>query len=281
LASSSKLRGTSHSTPKKPDDYTKNVDAVNKEVDRSKYQQTNANEDSGVDTQSQQDKNTVDSLKTDTQVDQEDANQGAQEITNVLGSSNNSLMQNQDQNQTQNQGNDEGWRELNKNGQSEHHNSYTQFGSINKVKSKANQEIKDSEKGIKQSNEKTQKEFDNVKQRDQNNKSHQQKEQQKATGRLEVANQNLVDHLDTPKTQTSLDNSKDIIALAKSTTTLTPAKSTTILTPDKPTTTPTLAESTTTPTPNKSTTTPTPFTTYSLLSRSSIKVLTTLPLVII
>jgi predicted P-loop ATPase len=42
-------------------------------------------------------------------------------------------MQNQDQNQTQNQGNDEGWRELNKNGQSEHHNSYTQFGSINKV----------------------------------------------------------------------------------------------------------------------------------------------------
>jgi hypothetical protein len=39
-------------------------------------------------------------------------NQGAQEITNVLGSSNNSLMQNQDQNQTQNQGNDEGWREL-------------------------------------------------------------------------------------------------------------------------------------------------------------------------
>jgi hypothetical protein len=39
--------------------------------------------------------------------------------------------QNQDQNQTQNQGNDEGWRELNKNGQSEHHNSYTQFGSIN------------------------------------------------------------------------------------------------------------------------------------------------------
>jgi hypothetical protein len=31
---------------------------VNKEVDRSKYQQTNANEDSGVDTQSQQDKNT-------------------------------------------------------------------------------------------------------------------------------------------------------------------------------------------------------------------------------
>jgi hypothetical protein len=42
---------------------------------------------------------------------------------------------------------------------------YTQFGSINKVKSKANQEIKDSEKGIKQSNEKTQKEFDNVKQR--------------------------------------------------------------------------------------------------------------------
>jgi hypothetical protein len=89
-------------------------------------------------------------------------------------------------------------------------------------------------------------EFDNVKQRDQNNKSHQQKEQQKATGRLEVANQNLVDHLDTPKTQTSLDNSKDIIALAKSTTTLTPAKSTTILTPDKPTTTPTLAKSTTT-----------------------------------
>jgi malate synthase len=46
-------------------------------------------------------------FKTDTQVDQEDANQGAQEITNVLGSSNNSLMQNQDQNQTQNQGNDE------------------------------------------------------------------------------------------------------------------------------------------------------------------------------
>jgi hypothetical protein len=42
----------------------------------------------------------------------------------------------------------EGWRELNKNGQSDHHNSYTQFGSINKVKSKANQEIKDSEKGI-------------------------------------------------------------------------------------------------------------------------------------
>jgi hypothetical protein len=42
---------------------------------------------------------------------------------------------------------------------------------------------------------------------------------------LGVANQNLVDHLDTPKTQTSLDNSKDIIALAKSTTTLTPAKS--------------------------------------------------------
>jgi hypothetical protein len=37
-----------------------------------------------------------------TQVDQEDANQGAQEITNVLGGSNNSLMQNQDQNQTQN-----------------------------------------------------------------------------------------------------------------------------------------------------------------------------------
>jgi hypothetical protein len=29
-----------------------------------------------------------------------------------------------------------------KNGQSDHHNSYTQFGSINKVKSKANQEIK-------------------------------------------------------------------------------------------------------------------------------------------
>jgi hypothetical protein len=41
---------------------TKNVDTVNKEVDRSKYQQTDANEDSGVDTQSQQDKNTVDSL---------------------------------------------------------------------------------------------------------------------------------------------------------------------------------------------------------------------------
>jgi hypothetical protein len=58
---------------------------------------------------------------------------------------------------------------------SDHHNSYTQFGSINKVKSKANQEIKDSEKGIKQSNEKTQKEFDNVKQRDQNNKLHQRK----------------------------------------------------------------------------------------------------------
>jgi hypothetical protein len=50
------------------------------------------------------------------------------------------IIQNQDQ--TQNQENDEGWRELNKNGQSEHHNSYTQFGSINKVKSKANQEIK-------------------------------------------------------------------------------------------------------------------------------------------
>jgi hypothetical protein len=32
-------------------------------VDRSKYQQTDANEGSGVDTQSQQDKNTVDSLK--------------------------------------------------------------------------------------------------------------------------------------------------------------------------------------------------------------------------
>jgi hypothetical protein len=26
--------------PKKPEDYTKNVDTVNKEVDRSKYQQT-------------------------------------------------------------------------------------------------------------------------------------------------------------------------------------------------------------------------------------------------
>jgi hypothetical protein len=35
---------------------------------------------------------------------------------------------------------------------------------------------------IKQSNEKTQKEFDNVKQRDQNNKLHQQNEQQKLTG---------------------------------------------------------------------------------------------------
>jgi hypothetical protein len=41
--------------------------------------------------------------------------------------------------------------------------------------------FKDSEKGIKQSNEKTQKEFDNVKQRDQNNKLHQQNEQQKLT----------------------------------------------------------------------------------------------------
>jgi hypothetical protein len=76
---------------------------------------------------------------------------------------------------------------------------------------------------------KTQKEFDNVKQRDQNNKLHQQNEQQKLTGRLEAADQNLVEHLDTPETQTSLDNSKDIIALAKSTTTLTPAKSTTII----------------------------------------------------
>jgi hypothetical protein len=36
------------------------------------------------------------------------------------------------------------------------------------------------------------------------------------TGRLEAADQNLVEHLDTPETQTSLDNSKDIIALAKS-----------------------------------------------------------------
>jgi hypothetical protein len=46
---------------------------------------------------------------------------------------------------------------------------------------------------------------------------HQQNEQQKLTGRLEAADQNLVEHLDTPETQTSLDNSKDIIALAKST----------------------------------------------------------------
>jgi hypothetical protein len=32
-----KLRGTSHSTPKKPEDYTKNVDTVNKEVDRRNF----------------------------------------------------------------------------------------------------------------------------------------------------------------------------------------------------------------------------------------------------
>ncbi|SSC09376.1 hypothetical protein, partial [thiotrophic endosymbiont of Bathymodiolus puteoserpentis (Logatchev)] len=182
-ADTTKLRGTSHSTPKEPKDYTKNVDSVNRDVDRSKYQQTNADENSNVDTQSQQDKNTVNSLKTDTQVDKGDANQGAQEITNILGSSNNNLMQNQGQ------GNSEGWNELNKNGQSDHHNSYTQFGSIDKVKNKVDQEIKDSKKGIKQSKKNTQEELNNVKQRDKNNKLHLQNEQQKATKNLGDANQ--------------------------------------------------------------------------------------------
>jgi hypothetical protein len=50
-ADATKLRGTSHSTPKEPKDYTKNVDSVNRDVDRSKYQQTNADENSNVDTQ--------------------------------------------------------------------------------------------------------------------------------------------------------------------------------------------------------------------------------------
>jgi hypothetical protein len=76
-ADTTKLRGTSHSTPKEPKDYTKNVDSVNRDGDRSKYQQTNADENSNVETQSQQDKNTVISLKTDTQVDKGVANQVA------------------------------------------------------------------------------------------------------------------------------------------------------------------------------------------------------------
>jgi hypothetical protein len=73
--------------------------------------------------------------------------------------------------------------------QANHHNSYTQFGSIDKVKNKVDQEIKDSKKGIKQSKKNTQEELNNVKQRDKNNKLHLQNEQQKATKNLGDANQ--------------------------------------------------------------------------------------------
>ncbi|CAB5507730.1 hypothetical protein AZO1586I_2005, partial [Bathymodiolus thermophilus thioautotrophic gill symbiont] len=182
-ADTTKLRGTSHSTPKEPKDYTKNVDSVNRDVDRSKYQQTNADEDSNADVQSRQDKRTVNALKTDTQVDKGDANQGAQEITNILGSGNNNLMQ------RQNQEDSKGLEVLNKSGQSDHHRSYTQFGSVDKARDKADKDVANSKEGINQSKTQTKEELDNVTQRNEENQTHQQKEEQKITKNLGNANQ--------------------------------------------------------------------------------------------
>jgi hypothetical protein len=84
-----KLRGTSHSTP----NYTSNVSSVNTTIDKSEYQQSDADEDSNINSESRQDKRTVNMLKTDTKVDERDANQDAREITNVLGEANNDLIE--------------------------------------------------------------------------------------------------------------------------------------------------------------------------------------------
>jgi hypothetical protein len=193
-ANTTKFRGTSHSTPKKDSEYTQNASSTNKEVDQSQYQDTDANEDSDVSTQSEKDQQTVDSLKSDTQVNEDDANKDAQVVTGFLDNSNsdnngnnNNLIQNQGQNQ--NQDYIEGLNELNQIGQSDHHNDYTQFGTTDKVTSKANQIITNSKEGINKSKSKTQEELNNVKQRNQKNQSHQQNEQQKVGKHLGDANQ--------------------------------------------------------------------------------------------
>jgi imidazoleglycerol phosphate dehydratase HisB len=84
-------------------------------------------------------------LKTDTKVDEREANQDAREVTNVLGEANNDLMQ------YQNQEDNEGLKVLNQSGQSDHHRSYTQFGSVDKARGKANQDVVNSKEGINQS----------------------------------------------------------------------------------------------------------------------------------
>jgi hypothetical protein len=174
-----KLRGTSHSTP----NYTSNVSSVNTTIDKSEYQQSDADEDSNINSESRQDKRTVNMLKTDTKVDERDANQDAREITNVLGEANNDLMQHQ------NQEDSEGLKVLNQSGQSDYHRSYTQFGSVDKARDKANQDVVNSKEGINQSKSQTQEELDNVKQRNKKNQTHQQKERQKITKNLGDANQ--------------------------------------------------------------------------------------------
>ncbi|OJA03469.1 hypothetical protein, partial [Bathymodiolus thermophilus thioautotrophic gill symbiont] len=77
-----------------------------------------------------------------------------------------------------------GLDELNQSGQSDYHNSYTQFGNTDKITNGANQDIENSKGGIDKSKSKTQQELNNVKQRNQKNQLHQQKEQQGASQRL-------------------------------------------------------------------------------------------------
>ncbi|OJA03078.1 hypothetical protein, partial [Bathymodiolus thermophilus thioautotrophic gill symbiont] len=129
-ADTTKLRGTSHSTPKTKTEYTQNVNSANKDIDQSQYQDTDANEDSDIDTQSSKDKQTVNTLKSDTQVNEEDANHDAQTVTAFLNNNNNSLIPTQ--NQRQGQTHSTGLDELNQSGQSDYHNSYTQFGNTDK-----------------------------------------------------------------------------------------------------------------------------------------------------
>jgi hypothetical protein len=73
-----------------------------------------------------------------------------------LGSGNNNLMQ------RQNQEDSKGLEVLNKSGQSDHHRSYTQFGSVDKARDKADKDVANSKEGINQSKTQTKEELDNV-----------------------------------------------------------------------------------------------------------------------
>ncbi|OJA03707.1 hypothetical protein BGC33_00165, partial [Bathymodiolus thermophilus thioautotrophic gill symbiont] len=73
--------------------------------------------------QSSKDKQTVNTLKSDTQVNEEDANHDAQTVTAFLNNNNNSLIptQSQSQGQGQSQTHSTGLDELNQSGQSDYH----------------------------------------------------------------------------------------------------------------------------------------------------------------
>ncbi|MBA5249988.1 MAG: hypothetical protein FE834_10775, partial [Gammaproteobacteria bacterium] len=162
-------------------DDTSDIKSTNKEVDQSKYNDKHSNQETNIQTNKNKDQATSSNLKSDTKINEADANQDSQTIMNTLGSDNgDDLMLAQ-----RDQANSDTMLELNRIGQSDHHNSYDRFCSSDQVKKQANQDIKDSKSGIDKSKTESQKNLDKGKKNLKESQSHQQKERQDAIQELE------------------------------------------------------------------------------------------------